>query len=64
MSLLKEKEVDDIKISFVEVTKEGEKTIGKKQGKYLTIEVIGIRESDTELQQKVEKVFANEFAHF
>ena len=46
------------------MTKEGEKAIGKKQGKYLTIEVLGIRQSDTGLQQKVEKVFAAEFAHF
>lgn len=62
--IIKEKEVDDVKISFVEVTKEGEKAIGKKQGKYLTLEVLGIRESDTELQHKVEEVFAAEFAHF
>ena len=62
--IIKEKEEDDIKISFVEVTKEGEKAIGKKKGKYLTIEVIGIRQGDTELQKKVEEVFATEFSHF
>ncbi|WP_338470310.1 GPR endopeptidase [Niallia sp. XMNu-256] len=62
--IIKEREVDDVKISFVEVTKEGENVIGKKQGKYLTIEVLGIRQSDTELQQKVGDVFAAEFAHF
>lgn len=62
--IIKEREVNDIKISFVEVTKEGERTIGKKQGQYLTIEVLGIRQSDTELQHKVEKVFSQEFAHF
>lgn len=62
--IIKEREVDDIKISFVDVTKEGEKAIGKKQGKYLTLEVLGIRESDTELQKKVEEVFALEFAQF
>lgn len=62
--IIKEREVDDVKISFVEVTSEGERAIGKKQGKYLTIEVLGIRQSDTELQQKVEEVFASEFAHF
>jgi spore protease len=62
--IIKEREVDDIKVSFVEVTKEGEEVIGKKKGKYLTIEVVGIRQSDTDLQQKVENVFAKEFAHF
>ncbi len=62
--IIKEREVADVKITFVEVTKEGENAIGKKQGQYLTIEVVGIRESDTKLQQKVEGVFASEFAHF
>ncbi len=62
--IIKEKEENDIKVSLVEVTAEGEKTLGKKQGQYLTIEVVGIRQQDTELQGKVEKVFADEFAQF
>ncbi|WP_210366899.1 GPR endopeptidase [Bacillus sp. REN3] len=62
--IIKEREVNDIKLSLVEVTAEGEKNIGKKQGKYLTIEMIGIRQQDTELQGKVQKVFASEFADF
>jgi spore protease len=62
--IIKEKEENDIKVSLVEVTAEGEKSLGKKQGQYLTIEVVGIRQQDTELQGKVEKVFANEFAQF
>lgn len=62
--IIKEKEVDDIHVSFVEVTSEGEKILGKKQGRYLTLEVIGIRESDSDLQMKVERVFATEFSHF
>jgi spore protease len=62
--IIKEKEENDIKISLVEVTAEGEKAIGKKQGQYLTIEVQGIRQKDSELQQKVEGVFAGEFSRF
>lgn len=62
--IIKEKEEDDIKISLVEITKEAESVIGKKLGRYLTLEVVGIRQQDSELQQKVEKVFASEFAHF
>nr|WP_295969514.1 GPR endopeptidase [uncultured Bacillus sp.] len=62
--IIKEKEEEDIAVSFVEVTKEGEKAIGKKQGRYLTLEVIGIRQGDTELQKKVERIFAKEFSHF
>ncbi|MGA5692530.1 GPR endopeptidase [Cytobacillus pseudoceanisediminis] len=62
--IIKEKEENDIKISFVEVTKDGAEALGKKEGKYLTLEVTGIRQQDTELQQKVESVFASEFSQF
>ncbi|WP_174730114.1 GPR endopeptidase [Mesobacillus harenae] len=62
--IIKEKEENGIKVSLVEVTAEGEKELGKKQGQYITIEVVGIRQQDTELQQKVEEVFASEFARF
>ncbi|MFS0635814.1 GPR endopeptidase [Mesobacillus foraminis] len=62
--IIKEKEENDIKISLVEITAEGEKAIGKKQGQYLTIEVLGIRQQDSDLQKKVEGVFASEFARF
>ncbi|KON86981.1 peptidase [Sporosarcina globispora] len=62
--IIKEKEENDIKISFVEVTKEGAKALGKKEGKYLTLEVTGIRQQDTELQHKVETVFASEISQF
>jgi spore protease len=62
--VIKEKEINDMKISLVDITEEGEKAIGKKRGSYVTIEVQGIRQQNTDLQQKVEKVFADEFAHF
>lgn len=38
--------------------------MGKKPGSYLTLEVQGIRQQDTELQQKVERIFAKEFSYF
>lgn len=62
--IIKEKEESDIKISMVEVTEIGEQAIGKKQGNYLTIEVVGIRQQDTDLQQRVQTVFTREFASF
>ncbi|WP_342432371.1 GPR endopeptidase [Neobacillus sp. FSL H8-0543] len=62
--IIKEKDVDDIKVSLVEVTDEGAKQLGKKAGRYLTVEVQGIRQQDTELQHKVEEIFAKEFSHF
>ncbi|MBU8879455.1 GPR endopeptidase [Bacillus sp. FJAT-29790] len=62
--IIKEKEEDDIKVSFVEVTKEGAEALGKKKGKYLTLEAVGIRQQDTEMQKKVVKIFSNELAQF
>ena len=60
--ILKEREMDGIHISHVEITKEGEKQVGKKPGLYITLEVQGIREQDTELQKKAEVVFAKQLA--
>jgi len=62
--IIKEREIDGIKVSSVEITEEGEAAIGKKKGKYLTLEVQGIRQKDTELQEQVENVFAKEFNQF
>lgn len=62
--IIKEKEENDIKISLVEITSEGEAAIGKKAGKYLTLEVQGIRQQDTELQERVVEVFTREFSRF
>lgn len=62
--IIKEKEENGIKVSLVHVTEEGEKTLGKKKGQYLTIEGLGIRQQDSSFQMDVEKVFASEFAHF
>jgi spore protease len=62
--VIKEKEENGIKLSLVEVSKEGERELNKKAGKYLTVEVQGIRQQDTDLQKKVEETFAREFSHF
>lgn len=62
--VIKERNIDDIKVSLVEVTAAGEQAIGKKEGNYVTIEVQGIREQNTETQAKVEKILATELAHF
>ncbi|CUA79954.1 GPR endopeptidase [Anoxybacillus suryakundensis] len=62
--LIRDWEEDGVHFSFVEVMEEGAKTLGKKEGKYLTIEAQGIRTQDTDLQQKVEKLFAKHFHAF
>jgi spore protease len=62
--IIKEREEEGINVSLVTITPEGEKNIGKKAGNYLTIEAHGIRQQDTDLQQKVESLFAKEFSQF
>ena len=62
--VIKEKEIDGIKVSSIEITEEGANAIGKKKGNYLTLEVQGIRQKDTDLQERVQSVFAKEFSHF
>ncbi|WP_282022875.1 GPR endopeptidase [Priestia flexa] len=62
--IFKEKDVDGVKVSLVEITEQGAQTIGKKKGRYLTLESVGIREQDTEKQEKMEEVFAEELNHF
>lgn len=62
--VIKEKDVNDIKISLVEISGEGAKQLNKKAGRYLSLEVQGIRQQDSNLQQQVEEIFAKEFAHF
>ncbi|GER66956.1 germination protease [Weizmannia acidilactici] len=61
---VEERTVNDMKVTTVKISKKGEKVLGKKAGNYLTIEVQGIRNGDTEVQQKVEEVFAEEFNRY
>jgi spore protease len=61
---IKEHEEDGISISSMAIDESAEERLGKKAGNYLTLQVQGIREQDTELQEKVERVFAREFSSF
>ncbi|MFE0298025.1 GPR endopeptidase [Priestia megaterium] len=62
--IVKEKEEQGVKISMVEITEEGAEAIGKKKGRYVTFESVGIREQDTEKQEAMEEVFAKELNFF
>ncbi|WP_102345532.1 GPR endopeptidase [Bacillus sp. Marseille-P3661] len=62
--VIKDRVSGNVNITKVEITETGAQAIGKKAGNYLTLEVQGIRQQDTELQQEVEKVFAKEFSEF
>jgi spore protease len=63
--LLDETEEDGIRVTKVHIeTEEGGKTIGKHPGRYLTIEAQGLRRKDTEFQNKVTTLLANQFHQF
>ncbi|HHY72950.1 MAG TPA: GPR endopeptidase [Bacillus bacterium] len=62
--IVKERKAGNVKVSKVEITDAGAEAVCKKAGNYLTLEVQGIREQDTELQDEVQKVFAEEFSAF
>ncbi|MFC3039115.1 GPR endopeptidase [Virgibacillus xinjiangensis] len=57
---IKEREVNDIKISYVDIDKEGEKLLGKKAGSYVTIYADGVKKQDTKRQEDAAKVLAKE----
>ena len=52
----------EIEVSRVEITTpEAEEQLGKKQGKYITLEAPGLRQKNTELQELVSQQFTKEF---
>jgi len=53
--------IGEIKVSRVEITSpEAEAQLGKKQGKYITLEAPGLRQKNTELQELVSQQFTKE----
>lgn len=62
--IIKEREEEGMTITKVTIDESASEAMGKKAGNYLTLEVQGIRQQDTELQRKVERIFAKEFAYF
>ena len=62
--IVKEREEEGITITKVTIDEIASESMGKKPGSYLTLEVQGIHQQDTELQQKVERIFAKEFSYF
>ncbi|WP_280768522.1 GPR endopeptidase [Salipaludibacillus daqingensis] len=61
---LDKREQDGVDITYVTIEEKAAEQIGKKPGKYLTLQIDGIRQKDTELQAKAEKIFAKEFNQF
>ncbi|HEX7065203.1 MAG TPA: GPR endopeptidase [Bacillales bacterium] len=62
--VVKKDDLEGIKLTSVDISEEGAEKVGKKPGHYLTFEIEGIRKRDSALQEKVEEVFAKQFAKF
>lgn len=55
---VKEEQIDDIKVTHVDINAEGEQTLGKKKGSYITIYSDGIKQQDTKEQEKTAEVLS------
>lgn len=53
-------EIDGVKVSHIEIKEEGEKSLNKKAGSYVTIFADGVKKQDTKTQAKAAKVLAKE----
>src|SRR5690625_7864800 len=53
-----EEEEDGIHISYVEIDQEGKAALGKKAGSYITIYADGVKNQDTDQQEKAARVLA------
>ncbi|GIQ69719.1 GPR endopeptidase [Xylanibacillus composti] len=62
---MEQSEQDGIRMSRIDVeSDEGARAMGKLKGHYITIEVPGLRNKDSDLQDRVAKAFAKEFERF
>lgn len=60
-----QEEEDGIRLTRIDVlNEEGAKAIGKLPGHYVTIEIPGLRQKDSDLQDRVATSFAKEFEQF
>lgn len=56
----KEKEINNIKINYVDIAEKGAKVLGKKAGSYITIYADGVKKQDTLKQEQAAKILAEE----
>lgn len=62
---INEYEENGITVSWITIEdQQGEQELGKQPGKYLTLEVPGLRSKDSELQNRVAVKFAEEFERY
>lgn len=58
--VMKEREEDNIQISYVDIDEEGAELLGKKVGSYITIYADGVKKQDTMRQEAAAKILAKE----
>ncbi|SDI34560.1 GPR endopeptidase [Natribacillus halophilus] len=61
---VQEREVDDITIVHVDIDEQGAEYSGRLPGKYLTLETLGIREKDTNMQARLIRILSEELISF
>lgn len=58
--MIKEKNINGIKVSYVDINDEGEEKLGKKKGNYVTIYTDSIKRQDTQREEAAAKVLSSE----
>ncbi|MFB4161777.1 GPR endopeptidase [Geomicrobium sp. JSM 1781026] len=61
---VEEREEDEITITFVEIDEKAAESTGKKAGRYLTLEALGLRQKDTAMQSKLIHLLSKELKSF
>lgn len=56
----KEREENDVHITYVDIDEKGADTLGKKAGSYVTIYADGVKRQDTKAQENAAKILARE----
>lgn len=56
----KEKEINNIKVAYVDIDAQGAEVLGKKEGAYITIYADGVKKQDTLKQEQAAKVLGEE----
>lgn len=56
----KEKEIDNVKIAYVDIDEQGADALGKKAGAYVTIYADGVKKQDTLRQEQAAKILGEE----
>src|SRR5690625_3077618 len=57
---VKDKDINGVQVTYVNITEQGEQKLGKKKGNYVTIYTDGVKKQDTKTEENTAKVLSGE----